>query len=420
MTLSEMSFLEQYDNAADAEKFPLVHGWIVRTPLPFFDELRTRRPIFETSVATLLARQDDVYEVLRLPAIFTVKLYEPSVGEYMLALDGTPIHTREKGIMYGMLNRDDMPGLRKRIGQWSSDLLDSAGGQLDLVDGYARKVPITVVQKYFGLDGIDPLKQIEWSYRKQIDTFHNQPYDVISDQERERIRRESNEAGAEMKEYLGQLIVRRLNELQSGSEADDIVSRMLRTQFPEEVGFPMERLARNVGGLLVGAVETTSQAVVQTLQEILRRPDVTAQAIRAAQEASLDRFDAIVWEALRFNPIAPFLPRLAVQDYVVARGTEREILIRAGTRVLALVWSAMFDPTLFPDPYTFQPDRPFENYFHFGHGLHECLGKYVGMVMIPEMVRQVLVRPNVAARSAVDFKGTPYPQEYQVAWGEPS
>ena len=77
----------------------------------------------------------------------------------------------------------------------------------------------------------------------------------------------------------------------------------------------------------------------------------------------------------------------------------------------------MFDPALFPDPLAFRPGRPFENYFHFGHGLHQCLGKYVGMVLIPEMVRQVLLLPHVAARGSVDFEGTPFPQHFRVAWG---
>ena len=45
------------------------------------------------------------------------------------------------------------------------------------------------------------------------------------------------------------------------------------------------------------------------------------------------------------------------------------------------------------------------NHFNFGFGSHECLGKYVGMVMIPEMVRQVLLRRNLRSKGTIDYKG---------------
>ncbi|MCP3914136.1 MAG: cytochrome P450 [bacterium] len=103
-------------------------------------------------------------------------------------------------------------------------------------------------------------------------------------------------------------------------------------------------------------------------------------------------------------------------EHVIARGTERETRLKPGTAVLPLIWSAMFDEGFFPNPDEFDATRPFENYFHFGYGLHECLGKHVGMVMIPEMVRQVILLPGVEVRSAVEF-GKAYPQRYLVDQG---
>jgi hypothetical protein len=44
------------------------------------------------------------------------------------------------------------------------------------------------------------------------------------------------------------------------------------------------------------------------------------------------------------------------------------------------------------------------------------LGKYVGMAMIPEMVRQVMLRDDLAAASAMNYKEGPFPEEYALSW----
>ena len=49
-------------------------------------------------------------------------------------------------------------------------------------------------------------------------------------------------------------------------------------------------------------------------------------------------------------------------------------------------------------------------------GSHECLGRYVGMVMIPEMVRQVLIRQDIKAKAAIDYKVGPFPEQYYLSW----
>jgi cytochrome P450 len=83
---------------------------------------------------------------------------------------------------------------------------------------------------------------------------------------------------------------------------------------------------------------------------------------------------------------------------------------------LPVTQSAMFDPRAFDRPDEFLADRNWSRTFHFGFGSHECLGRYVGMVMIPEMVRQVLLRPGVKAQGAIDYKEGPFPEAYRLTW----
>lgn len=134
----------------------------------------------------------------------------------------------------------------------------------------------------------------------------------------------------------------------------------------------------------------------------------------AAQKEDASEFDGIVLEALRFVPITSYLFRTAVSDYTAVKGTNYETVLRAGTYVLPVTLSAMFDEPVFEPPDQFIPQRNWYNYSHFGFGDHECLGRYVGMVMIPEMVRQVLLSNDIDSKGDIDYKSGPFPESYDL------
>ena len=173
-------------------------------------------------------------------------------------------------------------------------------------------------------------------------------------------------------------------------------------------------LVRNIGGLMIGTIETTSQAAAQAMQELFRRPEALALARKAIDDPG--RFDGFVFEALRFDPISPYFFRRCASSYVMARGTSRETTIPAGTIVLPLVMSAMFDKTAHADPLEFKPERSLRKTFHFGFGLHECLGRYIGEVMVPEIIRQVVNRPKARPVSSIVFGEAGFPEKYFIAW----
>jgi cytochrome P450 len=436
-------YLQRFDAAADVDKFPLVKSWMATEPLPFFKELRERRPILVTPACTLVTRFEDVCEVLSLPKIFTVALYLPKMGNgiYLMAHDDDALHTREKSLMQGLLNRDDLPRVRAMVADIAKSILEQANRQIEVVDGFCRLVPATLVRDYFGLTGIDRKSLIEWSYWNQYDTFHNQPFDMMDAQQRQAIDDHHDQTGKALSKYIVELIIRRslvvdlekanvlrtlwlklrllLRRLMGEPQeipGDDIVTRLLRSSFPQAVDFDIKRLGINAGGLLIGAIETTSQAVAQVLQYLLQNRELLAQAQDLAGRGDVQAFDGMVWEALRFVPIAPYLFRQTAADYTVGEGTDYATTLRAGSFVLPVTQSAMFDPRAFDRPDEFLADRNWSRTFHFGFGSHECLGRYVGMVMIPEMVRQVLLRPGLKAQGAIDYKEGPFPEAYRLTW----
>ncbi len=395
------SYLEQYDATPDADKFALVRRWIDTEPLPFFKELREKRPILVTPKCTLVTRFDDVREILLMYKVFTVKPYVPKMANYLMMHDDDALHTREKSLMQFMLNRDDLPKVRNMVADIARGILSRGSGQIEIVNDFCRTVPATLVQKYFGLTGAKTADLIEWSYWNQYDTFHNHPFDLLS---------------PELSQQVMAVLAEKLTFSMIIKLRDDIVTRMLRTSFAKELDFDIKRLGTNAGGLLIGAIETTSQAVAQILQYLFQHPEWLATAKEAAQKEDTTEFDGIVWEALRFVPITPYLFRTTASDYAAAKGTDHETVLHAGTYVLPVTLSAMFDERAFESPEKFMPQRNWYNYFHFGFGNHECLGRYVGMVMIPEMVRQVLLKKDIAAQGNIDYRSGPFPESYNLSW----
>jgi cytochrome P450 len=154
---------------------------------------------------------------------------------------------------------------------------------------------------------------------------------------------------------------------------------------------------------------------VQAIQFLLERPELLTQARNAAALEDPSLFDSMVWEALRFVPISPYMFRQTASEYTLAKGTDHATTIPAGTNVLPLTQSAMFDEKAFESPEEFRANRNWYHYFTFGYGAHECLGKYVGMVMIPEIVRRILLQPDLKAGGAIVYDGH-MPKSYALNW----
>ncbi len=304
------SYLQRFDATPEAQRWPLVRGWIFGEPLPFFAELRAQRPILVMPGMTLAARFDDCTEILRRHDLFSVALYQPKQGSYWMAQDDTAEHWREKSLMRAILDREDIPDIRSYVANKAAALLAAAGGSIDAVPGLTRAVPIALVQDWFGFTHSDPAKLCKWSYWNQIDAFWNQPFDAFTWPDPAAIVRERELASVEMAAYLAGLVALRVGELKLGAGGHDSVSRLLELASSKAVRFDLQRVILNVGGLLIGAVETTSHAVVNALDSLMQRPDELAKARAAALGDDPGAVDGFVYEALRFKPTFPYFFRM--------------------------------------------------------------------------------------------------------------
>lgn len=411
-----MGVLAEFDAEGDPKaKAGVVIRWLRQDWRAMYAELRESRPILPTAAFTMVTRATDVLDVLSQPSLYSVRgnqrAMDPAVGPFMLARDETAINWEEKGLMRALLRWDDLPRVRALTGEVASQALAAAPtGSLDIVSTIARAAPVRIVQRFFGFDAPEA-DLLRWSFATQHGMFRNLPFN-------DEVLARCHRAGEEMRAWLWPFLARKWAA--APSNGDDAISRLVDVSRASAVGITPDRVLSNVCGLLVGAIETTAQAITQAVDQFLAHPDWLKAALAADAAGDVAAFDAHVFEALRFNPITTIQFRFVEQDRTLGLGTTYAEPVEAGTVLAVCTGSAMFDAALMPDPERFDPRRPMHDYLHFGLGHHECLGRHVGQVAIPEAVRWILRLPGLAraegAAGEIDYAGGPFPEHLIVRW----
>jgi cytochrome P450 len=201
---------------------------------------------------------------------------------------------------------------------------------------------------------------------------------------------------------------------------DDVLSRCLALQAAGDAAYSDDFIRTSLMGFIVGGPPQPPMVVPQAMEQLLRRPKVLAEAQAAARADDDDRLRRYVLEAMRFDPLAPGLPRVALTDWTLGRGTSHAATIPAGAQVLAAFASAMMDPRRVANPRVFDPDRPASDYMHFGFGLHECFGRHINHATLHLMLKPLLKRPNLrraAGKAGKLSKNGPFAERLVVTFG---
>jgi cytochrome P450 len=381
--------------------------------LPFFEELRDDRPILESPLATLVAQFRDVEEILHREEIFSVSPYLPRmmgvIGPFVLSQDITPGYDHDISVMRLVVRREDLSRVKEIVSRHAAEIvanLFQGGEPVDVVQPLTRKVPVRLAGEYFGFSAPQDEQMMAWARACFREFFINLMNDPV-------VRAPAVAAGAEMRQRLDVLLAERRASDAEGK--DDVMGRLLHLQQAGDVAaLNDDGVRRTLMGLVIGMVETTSQAAVQALLALFSKPDALASAAAAAKADNDDALSDLVFEALRFRPINPMVVRVTNQDYSLASGEPHQTVIRKGTTVFALTWSAMFDPRVLDAPEEFRPDRPDYHYLHFATGLHACYGRYISRIQIPQILKPLLKLDGLRAVAAPEYDGT-FPQTLQIA-----
>lgn len=353
---------------------------------PVFRLLRTVFPILRLGKNTIVTRYDDVREAFLTDDSFAVpyaaKLDVIMGGQpFFLGMGDTPDYRRDTAAMRKAVRREDVhPRLTSAFAERAAAAVAAAGGEIEVVDGLARTVTFDVLCDYFGV-GNPPGQDL-----KVITTrlFEFQFADPGNDPA---LRREVDIMAPQLRSHVDATIAERRR---SGKRVDDVLGRCLDCAAAGEPGFSDLEIRSALIGFLVGGLPQPPMVVPQALEQLLRRGDALAGA-QAAARADDDRLLAgYVFEALRFDPLAPGLMRTVVKDHTVAAGTARATTVPSGGTLMVAFRSAMMDGRRIADPQRFDPQRLPHEYMHFGHGLHTCFGIHINQAVLPLMLKPLL------------------------------
>ncbi|MEU9986836.1 cytochrome P450 [Streptomyces sp. NPDC048045] len=339
------------------EQGPVVRGWLSDT-----------QPVW------LITRYDDVREGLRDPRfVNTPQAVKGHTGEdprrvlvdmlglpdevrkYFLvsALDiDPPDHTRLRAAVGRAFTARRMQALRPRVERLSAELLEglhrgSPDGVLELVDGYAYPLAVTIVCELTGVPEEDRAVFRRWG-------------DDILTMEPRRLA-ESSPAVIET--------VLRLLERRRREPGDDLLTTLAAAGHDEKFRLTEEEAVAMVLNVVMAGYDNTAQLLVNAVAALLTHPG-QLRLLRddpALMPHAVDEF--IRW----CGPDIMVRMRIAAED-VDVHGTT----VRKGDCVQLVLVSANRDSRRYADPDRLdimrRPQEGTEGHIGFGHGIHYCVG----------------------------------------------
>jgi cytochrome P450 len=384
-----------------------------------FGVLRRVKPILVLPKAAIVTRHDDCREVLLRDLEFSNSHYVAKMnavsGAFVLCMPDGPQFRHDLDLLERVMPRSELPALVSRVQDIVSQAIDEArpSGRLDIVGDLASAVPARLADTYLGVHGPDDPTLVRWSQWGFNEIFLNIRNDPA-------VSVPALQHAAEMRAYVDTVIATRKASVPP--RPDDVLSRLLAAQEAGDATVDDEWIRTYLIGLCIGMLPLTSKAITLALDTLLRRPEQLAQARAAARSGDHELVGRYLFEAMRFSPTTPGLFRVPSTDARLAEGSRRSTTIASGKLTLVATQSAMFDSSVFSEPRSFRADRPYDQYLHFGDGIHVCVGRYLSyQVQMPLIGQALLALPRLrrapGAAGKLRWDG-PFPTSLHVAFDE--
>jgi len=277
-----------------------------------------------------------------------------TLANSMLSMD-EPDHKRLRDIVDEAFRRRaglDMEPRIQATGDELADELFAEGSPADLVERFARKLPLSVITELLGLPLADRPKFIARAggftrFTGALGFLAMIP-NVLA-----------------MKRYMERHLetVRR-----NGGEG--LIAEIVRVEKDGGQISPDEIVAM-VFLLLFAGHETTTHLISGSVYELLKNPD-----LRDWLENDWSRVDLAVEEFLRFiTPVQFTKPRYVRRDIELGG-----VILKKGDRIMAMLAAANMDPQANAHPERLDLRRRPNRHIAFGTGIHFCLGHQLARI----------------------------------------
>ena len=362
----------------------------------------------------LVSRHADVRQVLTDPRLNRSQLFAPGAPPLSLSpgiLDDPDVLLNLDGSEHQRLRRTVQRAFTPRaIARWRPwvasvvdgllDELIDQGSPADIVAGYTRPLPVSVISRLMGLDGLDFERLGHWSDHALSATAYA-PEAIAA-------------AMGEFAQFAAELIAERRT-----APGEDLVSGLLAAAAETE-GITEPQLVSMVVGLVVAGHETTMTTLGNAMVYLLGDGREAWQRLGADEESAT----AAAEQLLRAIPLGdtdalPGLLRRAAEDVEIGGVT-----IPAGSVVAADTAAANHDPGHFPGILADDLFAPLAAPgLTFGAGPHHCLGAWLARMEL-ELALHRLARRLPGLRlagpaDAIDWREgllTRSPVSLRVTW----
>lgn len=360
----------------------------VEHPYPSYARLRALGPAVRWDALgfTCFTRHADVNALLRDQRFGRQILHEmtreelgwPAPTPHLAAFDAferhsllelePPVHTRIRALVNPPFVPRSIERLESRIEALAHSLVDAlpSDAEFDVLDGFARHLPVLVIAGFLGVDVRMAPQLLAWSH-DMVAIYQVRRDRGIED----RCEAATIAFSAWMRE---QLAVRR------AAPADDVLSQLLSARTADGETLSDDELVTTAILLLNAGHEATVHAIANGVAALLAHESHAARTFLADPVATSE-------EMLRFDAPLHLFTRFALEDVEVAG-----IRFAKGERIGLLLGSANRDEARFAEPDRFVPTRMPNPHVAFGAGIHACVGAPLARLELRTAVRVLFER----------------------------
>ena len=351
------------------------------SPYPWFEHMRRTDPVWHGSFMHsdqmpeelrpndewVLFGYDAVFRGFRDDRVFTSAAYDKTIGLVMghmiLAMGGKEHHDHRslvaKAFRAPALERWE-PSV---IGPVCDRLIDEIknDGHADLVRALTFEFPTRIISELLGL----PREDLDLFRRLSLDLI-SIPTDIMA----------GLNAAAELHGYFLDQVEQRRRKLTNDIIGDLVAAEIDGEKLTDEAIIAFLRL------LLPAGLETTYRSSGNLLYLLLTHPE---QLAMVQQNRSL--IPAAIEEGLRVETPLTMVMRTTTQEIEIGGKT-----IPADAQVDMCMGSANRDESRWPDPNTFDIQRPRHAHIAFAAGIHMCLGMHLARLETRVMLNSLFDR----------------------------
>ena len=339
-----------------ATRFPLIGDvWITTTH-------DATAEVLKDGATFTLRKEDGEVAGLRwwMPKLVT------TIANNMLTMD-EPDHTRLRSIVDEAFRRRAIVAMEPRIRAIADGLADELfadGSPADLVQRYARILPLSVICELLGLPPVDRPRFIAWANAMSSLTNVVSFFRLLF-------------AFRKMRSYLEEQL--RLARAQGG---EGLIAELVQVE-REGGQITPDEMVSMVFLLLAAGSETTTHLISGAVYELLKNP-----ALRDWLEQDRSRIALAVEEFLRFvSPVQFSKPRYVRRDIELAG-----VPLKRGDRVMVMLAAANVDPAVHEQPERLDLTRKPNRHVSFGTGIHFCLGHQLARIEAACALEALFVR----------------------------